>query len=68
VGQMCALSEALEAAQTYKVSVCGLQSQDLYEPTPYSEFFKSNKPVIEVPSGFGIGFEDLLQKENWVEL
>jgi len=70
VGQMGA---AYIAAKFYKEhpekrTECGLMSQDIFEPTPYSEVLQTNGCFLLHPQGLGIGFGDLLKKEDWKKL
>jgi O-succinylbenzoate synthase len=69
VGQMGAALEAGYLAEKVKVATCGLLSHSSYEPNAYSEAFPSKGPAFTPRlNEVGIGFGDLLEKENWQEL
>ncbi len=69
VGQMGAALEAGYLSQRVRVGVCGLLSHTSYEKNAYSEVFPSKGPTLTPSLGeAGIGFTDLLEKENWQEL
>ncbi len=69
VGQMGAALEAGFLAERAKVATCGLLSHTSYEPNTYSESFPSRGPLLTPRTGeAGIGFGELLEKENWQAL
>ncbi len=70
VGQMGAAFIAAKFYQQHpeKRTECGLMSQTIFEPTIYSECLKTDGPQLLPPQGIGIGFGDLLEKENWKPL
>jgi O-succinylbenzoate synthase len=69
VGQLGAALEAGYLASRVQVGVCGLLSHTSYEKNSYSEAFPSKGPTLTPRLGDpGIGFTDLLEKENWQEL
>lgn len=69
VGQMGAALEAGFLAERAKVITCGLLSHTAYETNSYSEQFPSKGPQLLAPlNEAGIGFGELLEKENWQEL
>lgn len=51
-----------------KVEVCGLQTQDLFEPTEFSERLGPARPKFQSPGGTGLGFDDLLERLPWKRL
>jgi O-succinylbenzoate synthase len=69
IGQMGAALEAGYLAEKMKVGVCGLLSHTSYEMNSYSEAFPSKGPTLTPRlNEAGIGFTDLLEKENWQDL
>ncbi len=70
VGQMHAAAFVTQNAREFgtRLDVCGLLSHPVYEPTPYSEAIRTDGPVLLPPDGPGIGFGDLLERENWRRL
>lgn len=45
--------------------ICGLKTDHCYENNAFSEFISSQGPEFKAPIGAGIGFGDLLQKQDW---
>lgn len=52
----------------HTVEVCGLQTQDLFEPNEFSERLGLAGPKFRAPGGTGFGFDDLLEKLPWKRL
>lgn len=66
VGQMGAALEAARLSKRVSVGTCGLLSQSAYEPNDYSLRIPSRGPDLNPSSDeLGIGFAELLEKENW---
>jgi O-succinylbenzoate synthase len=69
VGQLGAALESGYLAARMNVGVCGFLSHTSYETNKYSEAFPSKGPTLTPRLGeVGIGFGELLEKENWQEL
>lgn len=72
VGQVGAALEASRIRTDVNTSTmlgtCGLNSHLRYHDTDYSRRLKSRGPEFVPPEGTGIGFDDLLSREQWVEL
>ncbi len=72
VGQLWAAWVAAQAASempTPLYDICGLLSQDAYEPHPFQALLKTNGPELIAPSGAGLGWEDELESLcEWKEL
>jgi O-succinylbenzoate synthase len=73
VGQMGA---ALEAARLVSatgsstsfsdvVGLCGLVTHNMFEKSEFAEAVKNQGPHLHAPEGVGIGFDRLLEKQNW---
>lgn len=70
VGQVGA---ALMAARIYvsegeRLSDCGLLTHTCYEPNKYSEALSVADAKLIPPPGAGIGFDELLEREDWKKL
>ena len=70
VGEAFAL---LQAAQFFSQlakpnEVYGLRTHHLFEESEYSEVIASSGSELIAPKGLGIGFDELLERENWQEL
>jgi O-succinylbenzoate synthase len=65
VGQMGAM---IEASRLKDPGICGLASHFAYEANAYSERLSMRGSQLLAPTEQGIGFTDLLEKENWKEL
>ncbi|WP_338636134.1 hypothetical protein [Spirobacillus cienkowskii] len=68
LGQLSALYEASEYYNSNhnNTQICGFLTHDLYKKNSYSERIKVNFSQIVPPQeGFGFGFDDLLENENW---
>lgn len=48
-----------------KLGVCGLLSQGAYEVNRYSERLQVSGTRLLPPEGLGLGFDELLERENW---
>ena len=46
----------------------GFMSLDFYEPTPFHEAFIKKGPVLKINGDYGIGFDDLWEKQTWIEI
>jgi O-succinylbenzoate synthase len=49
-------------------SVHGLLSHHVYQPTSFSWQLNWQSPKFMIPSGYGFGFDDDLENQEWVEL
>jgi len=58
---------AWEAARAGIEECCGLQTQELFEPSEFTERLGEAQPELIVPSGLGLGFGDLLEKLPWTK-
>lgn len=70
VGVAHALVTAKELKEEFPelLNVCGLQTLQYFSNRSYGDELKNTGPFVTHSSGYGIGFEDLLQQEKWVEL
>ena len=70
VGQMFAAFEAslLQTKLPDQVLVCGLLSQDCYEPNEFSKALNIKDNILEPVEGIGIGFDKLLSGLEWQPL
>ena len=70
VGQMFGLvcAQRLARSGEKRMKTCGLQHQDIYEGFTFQEAVTNKGPYILPPSGPGIGFEGLLENQDWREL
>lgn len=69
LGQLWAAWSASKAAQETKVEICGLLSQNAYEPHAFQSLLKTNGPELTPPPGPGIGWKDELETLcSWKEL
>jgi O-succinylbenzoate synthase len=59
---------AWEAARAGVDEVCGLQSHGVFEATPFTEALGPVQPDFQVPEGFGLGFDHLLEALPWRKL
>lgn len=50
------------------VGVCGLQTHQLFTPSPFAERLGRWSPEFKSPGGTGLGFDDLLEKLPWKRL
>lgn len=63
---------AYEAARANKAGVnmalCGLMTHDLYDRNEFSERMGDPSPVFPKIEGTGLGFDDLIERLDWVEI
>ena len=43
-------------------------SQNFYEETPFHQYLTSQGPIMTVAGDYGIGFDDLFDELEWVEI
>lgn len=69
-GQTFAAWEAGRLDLTFRglVGTCGLQTHQLFEPNPFSEYLGAWKPDFQPPGGNGLGYDDLLDSLVWTRL
>lgn len=66
VGQMFAAFEAAKWAETYDgVGTCGLLSHSVYQKNSFSEMLGGQCPQLFPPEGTGIGFDQILEAQDW---
>jgi o-succinylbenzoate synthase len=46
--------------------ICGLLSHETYEMNPFSQMIDHNGPALQAVQGYGLGFDELLSKQNFV--
>ena len=68
VGQMAAAWESAKVKDDPSRYACGLLTHRLYANNEYCESIKCNGPKLFPTSGYGVGFGDLLEKEDWKPL
>jgi O-succinylbenzoate synthase len=69
VGQLWAAWSAANAAKETPIDICGLLSQEAYEPNPFQALLKTQGPSLALPQGTGIGWDDELESFcEWKEL
>ena len=70
VGQAFAAWEAARLGLQFPglVGLCGLQTHHLFEPDEFSEMLGPWSPSFQVPAGYGLGFDDLLEALPWTRL
>jgi O-succinylbenzoate synthase len=69
LGQLWAAWSAASAAKETTIDICGLLSQDAYEPHPFQTLLKTQGPNLTPPHGTGIGWDDELESFcEWKEL
>lgn len=56
---------AAYTASRFSTEECGLLCSGIYEDDAYSERISETGPFFPTVGGTGIGFDDLLTKENW---
>lgn len=56
---------AYEAARMGLSEICGLQTHGLFEKNAFIEALGSVGPEFQVPDGTGLGFDDLLDEQDW---
>jgi O-succinylbenzoate synthase len=67
VGQMFAyvMAQRTLSSGERRVITCGLQHQDFYEGFSFQEEIKMDGPFIVPPQGYGIGFDQALESQEW---
>ncbi|MFL5813969.1 MAG: enolase C-terminal domain-like protein [Bdellovibrionia bacterium] len=69
VGQLWAAWSAATAAKETAVDICGLLSQDAYEPNSFQSLIMTEGPKLVPPHGTGIGWDAELESLcEWKEL
>lgn len=70
VGQMSAYAAAQRAVLSgeTRLSTCGLQHHDVYEGFTFQDAIGEEGPYIVPPQGAGLGFTDLLEKQEWNQI
>jgi O-succinylbenzoate synthase len=70
VGQMAAYVEAqsLMAIDGSRIAVCGLQHHDVYEGFTFQDAISNDGPFIVPPEGLGLGFDQLLERQDWTQI
>lgn len=70
IGQMSAYVDAQELAaeSKYQIGVCGLQHHDVYEGFTFQDMICNDGPFIVPPAGYGIGFDEILERQDWTQL
>lgn len=70
VGQMFGLvcAQRLQKSGEMRLKTCGLQHQDIYEGFTFQDIIENKGPYIAPPKGPGIGFEGLLENQDWREI
>ena len=70
LGQSFAAWEAARLALQFPglVGACGLQTHHLFEPDAFTEALGPWSPEFKVPTGTGLGFDDLLDALPWTRL
>jgi o-succinylbenzoate synthase len=69
VGQVMAAyhAQSLDLKFPHNAMCHGLLSHHVYEQTSYSTQLAEKGPAFTFPQGNGVGFEDLLREEEWVD-
>ncbi len=65
LGQMSAAYWAAQLAPSGRLAICGLLSHFAYHPTEFSEQLKVEGAFLQPMMDPGLGFAELLQKQNW---
>jgi O-succinylbenzoate synthase len=74
LGQLSAayVAATINKAVPASIAAAGLLSHLCYEPNPYSDQFAAanpfGEPFLNPPHGTGFGFNDFLEKEQWIRL
>ena len=70
IGQMSAYAEAqsLMAEEGSRIAVCGLQHHDVYEGFTFQDTIRNDGPFIVPPEGTGLGFDQLLERQDWTHI
>jgi O-succinylbenzoate synthase len=61
LGQLWAAWSAAKTAQDAQVDICGLLSQDAYEPNSFQKLLNTHGPNLIPPTGTGIGWNEELE-------
>lgn len=66
-GQACALWSAANYYSRHpkKMDVCGLAAPEFYEPNEFSAVWCEDGPRLKPTTGFGFGFDSILEKLEW---
>lgn len=59
---------ALAAPKSGAGEIHGLQTHHLFEPNPFTEALGPHRPQFQIPSGPGLGFQDLLDDLPWKKI
>lgn len=66
IGQLSAAYFAgLFTSKMHVVDICGLLSHHAYHANPFSEQLSQIGPEFAIPEGTGLGFDQLLEMQNW---
>lgn len=70
IGQMFAVYEADQLLSLNNVDFlqCGLQAREIYEDSDFSRAIGAEGPYIVPPTGYGVGFDDLIEDIEWTVL
>ncbi len=71
IGQMWAALQASQARRLFgeaQVLSCGLLTHHCFDPDPFFERIETVGPVLQIPEGTGLGFDDLLEEIPWKKL
>ena len=69
VGQMGAALEAARLVQQgFSLGTCGLASHQVYESNEFIKEMAMIGPTVRPPSGAGIGWGELLERQAWVRI
>jgi O-succinylbenzoate synthase len=70
LGQLCAAYVAafIQSKSSRKVDICGLMSHRVYQPNAFSEQLCWNNANFKVAQGTGLGYDELLAKQDWKPL
>ena len=59
---------AVQAADIGTTQICGLRTDHLFEPDPFTSCMGSWSPEWPAPAGTGMGFDDLLENLPWTRI
>ncbi len=70
LGQACSAWTAGKFYATHprKIEVCGLSSNDVYEPDDFSRQWLNKGPRMKPTTGTGFGFDEILESIKWERL
>lgn len=70
VGQSFALWAAQTAVSKFhgQTRDYGLQTAHLFKSNPFFEEIKTDTPYFRVSDGYGVGFNDLLERQEWLSV